>query len=100
MRVLPQVSEVTSLQNVNSSNNVTGGNDYTAGPYTVTFSAGETSASFSIPITDDNTFEATETFSLSFDPSSLPGRVTSDATLTATIMDDDSKLTDDNAVIV
>ena len=88
------MSEVTSSQNVNSSNNVTGGGvDYDSGPYTVTFTAGQTSASFNVPINDDNIFEANETFSLTIDPSSLPNRVTlsSSATLTATISDDDCK---------
>ncbi|XP_065892782.1 extracellular matrix organizing protein FRAS1-like [Dysidea avara] len=69
-----------------------GGVDYDSGPYTVTFTAGQTSASFNVPINDDNIFEANETFSLTIDPSSLPNRVTlsSSATLTATISDDDS----------
>ena len=56
--------------------------------------------SFDVPINDDNTFEASETFSLSFDRSSLPDRVTSVATLIATILDDDGKLTVDNFIIV
>jgi len=86
------VSEVTLSQNVNSSNNVTGGGfDYDSGPYSVTFTAGQTSASFDIPINDDNIFEASELFNLTIDPSSLPSTVTlsSSATLTATILDDD-----------
>jgi len=87
------VSEVTSSQNVNSSNNVTGGVDYDSGPYTVTFTAGVTSVSFDIQINNDNIFEANETFSLTIEPSSLPSAVTlsSSATLTATISDDDRK---------
>ena len=87
------MSEVTSSQNV-SSNNVTGGDvDYDSGPYTVTFTAGQTSVSFDVPINNDNIFEASETFSLTIDPSSLPSRVTlsSSATLTATILDDDCR---------
>ena len=88
------MSEVTSSQNVNSSNNVTGGGvDYDSGPYTVTFTAGQTSASFDIQINNDNIFEANETFSLTIEPSSLPSTITlsSSATLTATILDDDCK---------
>ena len=87
------MSEVTSSQNVNSSNNVTGGVDYDSGPYTVTFTAGVTSVSFDIQINNDNIFEANETFSLTIEPSSLPSAVTlsSSATLTATISDDDRK---------
>ena len=95
MRVLPLVSEVTSSQNVNSSNNVTGGGvDYDSGPYDVTFRTGETRALFEIPITDDNTLELDETFTLNIDPSSIPTQVTVGGTgaSTVTITNDDSKL--------
>ena len=70
------MSEVTSSQNVNSSNNVTGGGvDYDSGPYTVTFTAGETSVSFDVPITDDAILETNEDFTLTIDSSTLPDRV-------------------------
>jgi len=70
------VSEVTSSQNVNRSNNVTGGGvDYDSGPYTVTFTAGQTSASFKLPINDDNVLENTEYFGLSIIFQSLPTSV-------------------------
>jgi len=70
------VGEVTPSQNVTSSNNVTGGGvDYDSGPYTVTFPAGETSATFKIPINDDNVLENTEYFSLSIIFQSLPTSV-------------------------
>ena len=39
------------------------GQDYTGGSYTATFLAGQTTASVSIPITDDTTAELTEDFS-------------------------------------
>jgi len=102
LRLLPLVSEVTSSQNVNSSNNVTGGGvDYNSGPYTVMFIAGMTSASFNIPINDDDLREDIERFNITIDPSSLPSRVTpsSSATLTATILDDDCKCNDANGVM-
>ena len=71
------MSEVTSSQNVNSSNNVTdGGVDYDSGPYTVTFTAGQTSASFDIPINDDNILENTEMFTLTINPPSLSTCIT------------------------
>ena len=70
------MSEVTSWQNVNSSNNVTGGGvDYDSGPYDVTFSAGETSASLLLPIIDDNILEGVEDFTVTIDDSSLPQSV-------------------------
>ena len=77
LRILPLVSEVTSSQNVNSSNNVTGGGvDYDSGPYTVTFTAGQTSVPFDVAIHDDNISENTEMFTLTIDSSTLPNRVT------------------------
>ena len=42
-----------------------GGVDYDSGPYTVTFPAGQTRASFDVPINDDNILEDDESFHLS-----------------------------------
>ena len=71
------MSEVTSSQNVNSSNNVTGGGvDYDSGPYTVTFTAGMTMASFNVPINDDDILEDDEDFTLTIWSGTLPNRVT------------------------
>ena len=50
--------------------------DYDSGPYTATFLAGQTTATFEVPITDDNTFEGNETFMLNIDSSSLPTGLT------------------------
>ena len=69
------MSEVTSSQNVNSRNNVTGGVDYESGPYTVTFTAGQTSTSFNVPLNADGILENNEYFGLSIIPESLPSRV-------------------------
>ena len=68
--------------------------DYGSGPYTVTFPAGETSASFDIPINDDDILEVNEDFMLTIDPSSLPtgGTVGNPGQATVTIVDDDRKL--------
>ena len=69
--------------------------DYDSGPYTVTFPAGMTSASFDIPIINDTIFEGNETFMLTIDPASLLTNV--DVTVgspdqaTVTIVDDDGK---------
>ena len=93
--ILLLVSEVTSSQNVNSSNNITdGGVDYDSGPYSTTFNAGGTSASFNVPITDDDVDETDENFNLAIDPSSLPPTcvmVGSPDTATVTIVDDEGE---------
>ena len=67
--------------------------DYNAGPYTGIISAGESHVTFSIPITDDNIREESETFNLIIDESSLPNGITSGnpKTTTVTIMDNDGK---------
>ena len=69
--------------------------DYTSGPYTVTFPAGSTTATFDVPINDDNILEDYENFILTISPSSLPSDVTvSDPDeATVTIVDDDGKKT-------
>ena len=86
MRLLPLVSEVTSSQNVNSSNNVIGGGvDYDSGPYSVTFTAGQTSVSFDVPINNDNILENEEDFTLTIIASSLPSVVTRGDPFRATI---------------
>ena len=53
----------------------TGGVDYNSGPYTVTFPAGVTTASFNISITDDNISEDNEDIQIAINDSSLPSRV-------------------------
>ena len=88
------MSEVTSSQNVNSSNDVTGGGvDYDSGQYTVTFPAGETSVPFDIGIIDDNIHEDNEDFDLTITRKTLPDGVTpgNPNSATVTIVDDDRK---------
>jgi len=86
------VSETTSSQNVNSSNIVTGGGvDYDSGPYSVTFTAGVTSATFEVPINDDNIFENAENFTVTIVMAGLPTGVTrgDPASATVNIVDND-----------
>ena len=66
--------------------------DYTSGPYTVTFPAGSTTATFNVPITDDMILEELENFMLTIN-SSLPTGVTrgTPSEATVTIVDDDRK---------
>ena len=88
------MSKVTLSQNVNSSNNITGGGvDYDSGPYTVTFTAGMTMASFNVPVNDDDIMENDEDFTLTIRSGTLPNRVTrlSTGQSTVTIVDDDSE---------
>ena len=67
--------------------------DYTSGPYTVTFPAGQTTATFDVPMIDDDILEGNENFMLTIDETSLPDRVTrgSPGEATVTIVDDDGK---------
>ena len=67
--------------------------DYTSGPYTVTFLAGSTTATFNVPINDDNIYEGNENFILTIDETSLPTGVTRGTPdeATVTIVDDDRK---------
>ena len=64
--------------------------DYTSGPYTVTIPAGRITATFNVPINDDNILEGNENFMLTIN-SSLPNGVTRGTPSQATviIMDND-----------
>ncbi len=63
------------------------GQDYTGGSYTATFLAGQTTASVSIPVTDDTTAELTEDFSavLTIPATAASQGITKGAADTATI---------------
>ena len=67
------------------------GSDFTSGPYAVTIPAGDNYVTFSVPITDDDIREMSETFNLIIDPSSLPNGVTSSNNATVTILDQDGE---------
>ena len=86
------MSEVTSSQNVNSSNNVTdGGVDYDSGIYNVVIPTGETSVPFDVGINNDIIHEANENFHLTIIRNTLPDGVTHGDPFgaTVTIVDDD-----------
>ena len=72
--------------------NITGGKDYSSGPYIVTFTAGTTNSSFTISISDDNTFENNESFVLTI--TSLSNIITAGDPLqaTVTIVDDEGNV--------
>ena len=68
--------------------------DYTSGPYTVIIPAGQVTATFDVPITDDMILEGNENFMLTINSSSLPDGITRSTPggATVTIVDDESKL--------
>ena len=68
--------------------------DYDSRPYNVTFPAGQTTATFDVPINDDNILEGNENFMLTINSSSLLTDVTrgDPGQATVTIMDNDRKL--------
>ena len=84
---------VMTINNVYSCYNCIDNNDYDAGPYTVTITAGQNDVSFSVAINDDNIREESEAFNLIIDESSLPSGVSSSDpnAVIVTIMDNDSK---------
>ena len=71
-----------------------GGVDYESGPYTVIIPAGQISASFDVPIIDDDVLEGNVNFNLTISTSSLPNRVTVTNPYQAavTIVDNDGKI--------
>ena len=72
---------------------IKGKNDYGAGPYNVTFLAGETAVIFDVPIIRDGILEGNENFNLFIDQTSLPNRVIRGipGLVTVTIVDDDGE---------
>ena len=92
LQELQQVSQLTLSQLVNNYLVIcTGGEDYDSGIYTVTFPAGTTIAPFDIPITDDDTTEGDEDFTLTIIRNTLPDGVTraNPFRATVTIVDDE-----------
>ena len=68
--------------------------DYDSGPYNVTIPTGQTTATFDVPINDDNIFEGNESFMLTINEPSLPTGVTrgNPGQATVNIVDNDRKL--------
>ena len=68
--------------------------DYESGPFSIAVIAGEIRVSYNISIINNNIFEASESFTLSINSSSLPSKVLiePDCMLVVTIVDDDGKL--------
>ena len=86
------------------SGTATPGVDYSAYPTSVTIPAGQTSYSFSVPITDDNRSENNETVIVSIKPQTTPANVSNDfhvsagkGSATTTIVDDSQPWPADDA---
>ena len=84
---------ITISVNIICSYIIKGNSDYGAGPYNVTFLAGETIVTFDIPIISDSILEGNEDFNLLIVQSSLPNRIIRGIPrlVTVTIVDDDGK---------
>ena len=74
--------------------------DYTSGPYTVIIPAGQTNATFDVPIIDDSILEGNEDFIITINSSSLPSDVNvgTPGEATVNIVDDDCKLVIDFSI--
>ncbi len=84
--------ELTVTVNV-TGGTATAGGDFTAGPYTATFADGATTASFTIPIIDDNIFEGSETIVLSIASVNNAGAIGAPSVTTVTIAENDPQQT-------
>jgi ELWxxDGT repeat protein len=83
------ISIASSLDVVLSGGTATAGSDYTAGPLTVNFAAGQTTAFVPIQLLGDTVFEPDETVNLSLSNFSNGGSAGTQATAVLTITNDD-----------
>lgn len=67
----------------------TAGSDYTAGSGTLSFSAGQTTKTFTVPITNDTTPEVDEAFNVSLSSPTGGANLTAPSSRTVTLVDDD-----------
>jgi len=86
------VSSESTIDYATSDGTAIAGSDYTARTGTLTFAAGQLSRTISIPITDDTLYEGTsETFTLTLSNPGGGAVLTSPASATVTISDNDGK---------
>ncbi|MBK1717505.1 Calx-beta domain-containing protein [Thiocystis violacea] len=81
----PGAGESVNVNYQTANGGALAGSDYTTTSGTLTFLAGQTTKTVTVPILNDSTPESTETFTLG-----VSSTVTNAATGTATILDDDS----------
>jgi hypothetical protein len=84
------VSGSDSVHFATANGTATAGSDYTTVNMTVTFAAGETSKTVSVPITDDSSVEVDETVQLSLSSPSSRATLGSPHAATLTITDNDT----------
>ncbi|WP_420635722.1 Calx-beta domain-containing protein [Candidatus Palauibacter sp.] len=84
----PAASDTVTVHYATSDGTATAGEDYTAMSGTLTFTAGDTRKTISVPITDDTEVDGGETFTLTL--SNASGAALGDAEATGTILDDDN----------
>ena len=84
-------SKDITLSYTTQDGTATAGSDYTAKSGTVTFLAGQTTASVAVTVSGDTSVETQETFSLVVTPTSAIANSVEDSSGIATILDDDSK---------
>ena len=82
-------SAATQVRLISNDETATGGSDFTAGPYTVNFPAGDTRATLRIAITDENVPEDSETFAVAIVRVPDGVSVGTPSGATVTIRDDD-----------
>lgn len=80
-------TDPASVHYATSNGSATAGADYTATSGTLNFIAGQTSATFNVPILDDNLVEGNETFNLTLSSPSPGATLGAQATATVTIVD-------------
>ncbi len=76
-----------------SNGTATAGSDYTATSGTLTFNGGETSKTFTVPITNDSLVEGNERFNVALSSPTGGGSVGTPSSAIITIVDDDVTLT-------
>ena len=84
----PAASDTVTVDYATSDGTAAAGEDYTATSGTLTFQAGDTTKTISVPITDDTVDDGGETFTLTLGNAS--GAALGDAEATGTILDDDN----------
>jgi Calx-beta domain/Beta-propeller repeat/Carboxypeptidase regulatory-like domain len=80
-----------SVQYATANGSAIAGQDYTAASGTLTFNAGQTSRTIQVPITNDSTTEADETFTIALSSTDLQA-VGAPSTMTVTIQDSTTTL--------
>ena len=85
----PAATEAVTVDYATADGTATAGDDYTTASGTLTFSAGETSKTVSVPIVDDGVEDGGETFTLTLSNPSGAGAQLADAQATATIENDE-----------